>query len=69
MLLSKDDLANLVRIRKELHSHPETGFAVQGTRRLVIDELVKLGYDESSVVTYADPGFAIDIAGTGPAAE
>jgi metal-dependent amidase/aminoacylase/carboxypeptidase family protein len=69
MLLSKDDINDLIRIRHEIHQHPEPDFRVHETRKRVVAELVRLGYSESDVVTYADPGFAVDIVGTGPDAE
>ena len=39
----------LVEKRHYLHQHPETGFELHETRKYVIDELTKLGYEPVSV--------------------
>lgn len=37
--------SELVRIRRYLHTHPETGFDLAGTLAFVKDELTKMGYE------------------------
>lgn len=61
-LLTEEDLAYCVAIRRRIHRHPELGFDLPRTQALVGQELEKLGltwtdrYAPCSVVSYINPG-------------
>ena len=60
-------VADMIALRRQLHSWPEGHFNEVKTQQLLIDTLVNMGVDKASIKKSAKTGLVVDIKGTGKA--
>ena len=58
-----DVIEDMIRIRRDIHKHPETGFKEVRTQKLLLDELKSYGCE--NIRTLAITGILVDIKGEG----
>jgi len=59
------DLEDLIKLRKDLHMHPEIGYHEYRTADKIIEYLFKLGINENQIRRVARTGIIVDIYGKG----
>ena len=57
---------DMIRLRRQIHQHPEGGFAEHITQKLLADTLVSFGLDRKLMKNCAGTGLVVDIMGSGP---
>ena len=60
-------VADMIALRRQLHSWPEGHFNEVKTQQLLMDTLIKMGVDKASIKKSAKTGLVVDIKGTGKA--